>query len=184
MKNTRITFAIIISMLFFSCGNPKSEKTETVIVAPKTETSNLEKLEVESSRLRAGGSIKKVELKNGKAIIEYVKDYNEYKKLNPQSGLTELDLENYWNSSDAIEKALVDGSIKLMTKLDFLDQVEIILPNKGTVNSINVKKSELEKFIGADFGTIKNNLDEKFSKPYVYNDSGREKLFSKFGKKK
>lgn len=106
MKNTRITFGIISLMIFFSCGNPKSEKTETEIVAPKTETSNLEKLEVESSRLRAGSSIKKVELKNGKAIIEYVKDYNEYKKLNPQSGLTELDLENYWSSSDAIEKHL------------------------------------------------------------------------------
>lgn len=184
MKNTRITFAIIISMLFFSCGNPKSEKTETIITAPKTETSNLEKLEVESSRLRAGGSIKKVELKNRNAIVEYVKDYNEYKKLNPQSRLTELDLENYWNSSDAIEKALADGSVKLMAKLDFLDQVEIILPNKGTVYSINIRKSELEQFIGADFGTIKNNLDERFSKQYVYNDSGRQKLFLRFGKKK
>lgn len=186
MKNTQITFAIISSMMIFSCGNPKTEKTETntEITTPKPETSNLEKLEVESSRLRAGGSIKKVELENGKATIEYVKDYNEYKKLNPQSGLTESDLENYWSSGDAIEKALVDGSVKLMKKLDFLDQVEIILPNKGTINSINIKKSELEKFIGTDFNTIKNNWDEKFSNPYVYNDNGRQKLFSKFGKTK
>ena len=83
-----------------------------------------------------------------------------------------------------MEKALVDGSVRLMKKLDFLNQVEIILPSKGKKYSVNVKKSELEKFIGSDFNTIKNNWDEKFSNPFVYNDNGRQKFFSEFGKKK
>tara|TARA_R110002033_G_scaffold171028_3_gene215341 strand:+ start:2106 stop:2663 length:558 start_codon:yes stop_codon:yes gene_type:complete len=185
MKIKRITFAIISSIMIFSCGNPKSEKkTESEIIETKSEPTNLEKLEKESSRLRAGGSIKKVDFKNGKATIEYVKDYNEYKELNPQSGLTKSDLDNYWSSGDAVEKALVDGSVRLMKKLDFLDQVEIILPNKGKEYSINVKKSELEKFVGSDFNTIKNNWDEKFSNPFVYNDNGRQKFFAEFGKRK
>ena len=184
MKIKRITFAIISSIMIFSCGNPKSEKkTESEIVETKSEPTELEQLQKESSRLRAGGSIKKAELENGKATIEYVKDYAEYKELNPQSGLTESDLKNYWSSGDAIEKALVDGSVRIMKKLDFIDQVEITLPNNGKVYSIDVKKSELEKFVGSDFTEIKNNWDEKFSNPYVYNDNGRQKFFAKFGKK-
>lgn len=38
-------------------------------------------LVIESSRLRFGGSIKRAELQNDYAIIEYVKSYNEYKQI-------------------------------------------------------------------------------------------------------
>ena len=93
MKTMKIIFTIFSSITIFSCDNPKSDKTvkktETEILEQKSEISNLEKLEVEASRLRAGGSIKIVDFENGNATIEYVKDYDEYKKLNPQSGLTE-----------------------------------------------------------------------------------------------
>ena len=114
---------------------------------------------------------------------EYVKDYNEYKELNPQSSLTKSDLESYWESGDAIEKALVDGSVRLLRKMDFLEQTNITLPYKGTTYSISVNKAELEKFIGADLAQIVANWDELFSNPHVYTDDGRRKFFNKFGSK-
>lgn len=184
MRLKKNSIAILSSIIIFSCGNPKSDKkAESEIVETESELTGLEQLQLESSRLRAGGSIKKVDLENGKASIEYVKDYEEYREINPQSGLTESDLKNYWRSGDAIEKALVDGSVRIMKKLNFIDRVEITLPINGKVYSIDVKKSELEKFIGSDFTEIKNNWDEKFSNPFVYNDNGRQKFFAKFGKK-
>ncbi|MGV7107153.1 hypothetical protein [Flavobacterium sp. U410] len=174
---------ILSSIIMFSCGNPKSEeKAETEITETKPRLTELEQLQLESSRLRAGGSIKSATLENGKATVKYVKDYKEYKELNPQSGLTESDLKIYWNSENAIEKALIDGSVRIMKKLDFINEVEIILPNNGKVYSIDVKKKELEKFVGSDFNEIKNNWDEKFSNPFVYNDNGRQKFFLQFGK--
>lgn len=183
MKINRISIAILSTVIIISCRNPNIEnKTESEIIETKSEHTELEQLKKESLRLRAGGSIKKIELENGKATIEYVKDYKEYKEFNPQSVLSEADLQNYWNSSDAIEKALVDGSVRVMKKLDFINQVEIVLPNNGKVYSIDVKKSELEKFVGSDFSEIKNNWDEKFSNPYVYNDNRRQKFLNKFKK--
>lgn len=143
----------------------------------------LSKLKTEASRLRAGGSIKTVELEGKSAKIIYVKNYNEYKELNPQSGLTESELEAYWVSGDAIEKALVDGPVRIMKKLDYIDTVSIILPYKGTTYTISVNKNDLEKFVGADFQTIKSKWDETFSNPYVYNDKGRKSFLNKFGMK-
>tara|TARA_B110000259_G_C13833287_1_gene329596 strand:+ start:75 stop:641 length:567 start_codon:yes stop_codon:yes gene_type:complete len=184
IKIKNLTLAIIGSIMIIGCGNSKKdEENKTVEVQTETEpkNENLKSLEREASRLRAGGSIKTVELDNGIANIEYVKDYAEYKKLNPQSGLDKSSWETYWETSDGVEKAIVDGSVKLMKKLDFLNEVKITIPYKGKTYSVDVKKSELEKFVGSDFKTIVSDWDNKFSNPYVYNDSGRQKFFAEFG---
>ncbi|WP_288243961.1 hypothetical protein [uncultured Chryseobacterium sp.] len=185
MKKNIIIVAVL-SMILVSCGKQaneskpdRAEKIEQK--SPKDE--KLSKLETEASRLRAGGSVKTVELEGKSAKIIYVKNYEEYKELNPQSGLTESDLEGYWESGDAIEKALVDGSVRIMKKLDYIDTVSIILPYKGTTYTISVNKADLEKFVGADFATIQNKWDKTFSNPYVYDDNGRKSFFNKFGKK-
>lgn len=185
MKNTIIAVTIF-SWIFVSCGNQTNETKTTPtenIENENPKNENLTMLEREASRLRGGGSIRIVELEGKSARIIYVKDYNEYKVLNPQSGLTKSDLESYWESGDAIEKALVDGSVRIMRKLDYIDTVSIILPYKGTSYSISVNKNDLEKFVGADFSIIQNKWDETFSNPYVYDDNGRKSFFDKFGKK-
>lgn len=185
MNKSLLLSVIFGSLLLANCGTTKQEKeaetSEQTTVDPVNE--QLKKLKVESSRLRAGGSIKTVTLEQGVATIEYVKDYNEYKELNSQSSLIKSDLESYWESGDAIEKALLDGSVRLLRKMDFLEQADIILPYKGTTYSISVSKTELEKFIGADLAQIVANWDELFSNPYVYSDDGRSKFFNKFGSK-
>lgn len=185
MIKTIITVAVL-SWILVSCGNQTNESStdqieKTEQESPKNE--KLSKLEREASRLRAGGSVKSVDFEGKSAKIIYVKNYEEYKELNPQSGLTESDLEGYWESGDAIEKALVDGSVRIMKKLDYIDTVLIELPYKGTTYTISVNKTDLEKFVGADFSTIQNKWNETFSNPYVYDDDGRKSLFNKFGKK-
>lgn len=185
MKKNIIIVAVL-SLILVSCGKQanesKPDQTKKIEQeSPKDE--KLSKLEIEVSRLRAGGSVKTVELEGKSAKIIYVKNYEEYKELNPQSGLTESDLEGYWESGDAIEKALVGGSVRIMKKLDYIDTVSIILPYKGTSYTISVNKADLEKFVGADFATIQNKWDKTFSNPYVYDDNGRKSFFNKFGKK-
>lgn len=184
-KMNRVLIAVICTGLLFGCGNSDNKDSNTTENLQETENpkdEKLERLETVAFRLRAGGSIKSIELKNDSALIVYVKDYNEYKKINPQSGVTEELLEAYWESGHAIHKALIDGSVRIMKKLDYINQVTIKLPYKGKTYSIEVLKSELETFIGSDFKSIVNNWDAKFSDPYVYNDKGRVKFFNKFGK--
>jgi len=185
MNKSLLLSVIFGSVILTNCGTTKQEKeantSEQTVVDPANE--QLEKLKAEASRLRAGGSIKTVTLEQGVATVEYVKDYNEYRELNPQSSLTKSDLESYWESGDAIEKALVDGSVRLLRKMDFLEETNITLPYKGTTYSISVNKADLEKFIGVDLTQILANWDELFSNPYVYSDDGRSKFFNKFGSK-
>jgi hypothetical protein len=163
------------------------EKETQAIEAKKTETikgkekSHSEILELEASRLRAGGSVKSAVLIGDKAVIKYVKDFKEYKSINPNSRVTEEDLANYWSTGKAIKKALVDGSVKLMKKMEFINETEIELPIKGKVYSISVSKDKLEKFTGQPFKTMCEDFGKSFSDKYVYNESGRDKFFKTFG---
>ena len=182
-KLNQILAIAILSISLFSCGNSKNEKENTEqAIENVANDPNLEKLETEASRLRAGGSVKSVELNDGKATINYVKDYAEYKELNPQSGLTESELEAYWESGNAIEKALIDGSVKIMVKLDYINAVNIILPYKSKIYSIDLNKNDLVKYTGSDFNKLKGDLENNFSNLYVYNEKGRNEFFKKFGK--
>lgn len=176
-------FLFLILVLGLTACQSDSKTTESQKqVEPKAEPTNEEVLIKEASRLRAGGSIKSAKLENGKAIIEYVKNYSEYKKLNPQSRVSKKDLESYWSTGKAIKKALNDGSVRLMRKLDFVKETEIILPYKGKTYTINVSKNDLEKYLGKSFEDVKKDWAKNFSDEYVYSDSGREKFFKKFGK--
>jgi len=184
MKN--IYLVAFIAIFTLSCNNEKKEteekEDEIEFVIPELPLEEkIAKTEKEASRLRGGGLIKTVELNADSVVITYVKNYSEYKKLNPKSKLSKSDLDSYWNTGDAIEKALVDGSVRMMKKLDFLNNVEIILPYKGKTFSIKVTKEKLEWYIGNKFVMVEVDWNKYFSDPYVYNDEGREKFFKQFG---
>lgn len=149
----------------------------------KKETAdNFTLLKRSTSSLKGSGSIKEVALKGDKAAIYYVKNYEEYKRINPQSSVSESLLDSYWDTGDAVKKSLIDGSVRLMRKNDFLNEVSINIPRKGKEYSITVNKKDLEQFLGTDFESVKKNWNELFSNPYVYTKEGREKFFNRFGK--
>lgn len=209
MKTKMISFALPFILILFSCNNKEtaaevkqiesanlsSQEIDSPNIAIKSsslehgpvidpETRNktdIEELKIEAYRLNAGNSIKNVELENGKATITYIKNYKEYKTLNPQSGLTENDLESYWSTGDAIKKMLVGSPAKIMKNLNFINEVKIILPFRNKTYQIDVKKSQLEKFTHKSISEIKDNWSNSFADPYIYNKEGREKFFKKFG---
>ncbi|KGE12491.1 hypothetical protein [Sphingobacterium deserti] len=115
------------------------------------------------------------------ARINYVANFDEYKQFNPQSSLSEQDLKAYWESGNAVKKALVDGSVRIMKTLQYVNQVNIILPFQNNTYSISISKEALEKFTAHDFETLIADWEKNFSDPYVYDRTGREKFFSKFG---
>ncbi|WP_347216494.1 hypothetical protein [Chryseobacterium sp.] len=166
-----------------SCTNEKKNENPQVTNEIQPINANLEKLKIEASRLRGGGSISNIALENEKAIISYVKNYTEYKQLNPQSKLTKDDLNAYWSTGDAIQKALIEGSVRILKESSFINEIEIILPFENNVYKIDVKKTELEQFIGKSLSQIKNNWTKTFIDPYVYDKKGRESFFNKFGTK-
>ena len=181
------------SILLSGCNSPNAESQETLIdntpedIELKEELTGekrLDELETEASRLRGGTFIENVSLNKGKAVISYIAGYGAYKEFKPQSNLTQEDYEGYWESGDAIQKALIDGSVRIMKKLDYIDQVNIVLPFKEKTYSIDVAKPELEEYLRSDFSEIIEKWDEKFSDPFVYTDKGRQMFFNRFGKVK
>lgn len=176
-------FLIATLYILTSCGNENKSQNPRITNESQPIQSNLEKLKTETSRLRAGGSVGNVQLENGKAIISYIKSYAEYKKLNPQSQVTEKDFKEYWSSGQAIQKALIEGSVRILKELSFINEVEIILPLTNNTYKINVEKTELEKFIRKDLSQIKSDWTKNFIDPYVYDKKGRENFFNKFGSK-
>jgi hypothetical protein len=174
-----ITLLFCVLLLISCSTNQESTETSSESLPKDTE---LSQLKIEASRLNGGGSIKSVELNDGSAKIVYVKNYDEYKELNPESTVDKELLKSYWETSDAIEKALVGGSVRLMRKKDFLKKVIMILPYDGINYEIEVTLEELEKFTGKTIVEIREDWDNNFSNLYIYDDSGRKKFFKKFGK--
>jgi hypothetical protein len=180
MKNSNLLL-ITLSLFLYSCGD-LPQKSESNSSKPEVLLDSLKELQRVAYRLRASGSIKTVELNGNAATILYVKDYEEYKELNPQSLVTEDELIDYWESGDGLEKTLVDGSARVIRKLDFIDSVTVIIPYKNVTNNVSFSKSELEDFIGLEINSIRKSWDQKFSDPYVYDDNGRKMFLDKFKK--
>lgn len=139
-------------------------------------------LRKEVSGLRGGGSIKKAELKDGIVTIEYVESFEEYKNLQPQSSVTKEELDSYWDSGDAILKAINDGGVRLMRKIDEIKEIHIKIPFKDKIYSVNIKRDDLENFLGCKMDEIIENWDSLFSNPYVYSKDGRQEFFKVFGR--
>jgi hypothetical protein len=188
MKNIIQLLVLIALVILSACKSENSTKPDEqvnnvkkTVTTEEKEKTNEEILELEALRLRAGGSVKSAILNGEKAVINYVKDYQEYKSINPQSRVTEEDLKSYWSTGKAIKKALVDGSVKLIKKIDFINETEIVLPFEGKTYKINVSKEKLSKFTGQSFEELNSDFSKNFSDKYVYDDKGRDKFFNHFG---
>ncbi|MCG8788917.1 hypothetical protein [Tenacibaculum finnmarkense] len=161
------------------------EKAEISLEIENNETwKTLEKkVFIAASQLRFGGAIKIVELSDKNLKIQYVDNFEEYKKLNPNSGVTEELMNSYWETGNAILKAINDAGVRLMRKYEEIDNVEIIIPHKESVYEIKVNRIEVEEFLGYNFKEINNDWNNTFSHKYVYDKIGANIFFEKFGSK-
>jgi len=140
----------------------KNEKKEVETLVTNNSQANLNLLKTQALKLKAGGEISSIQLSGSTASILYVSNYEEYKKLQPQSKLTAEMFYNYWVTGDKLKKNLVEIPVNLMRKLNFLNKVELTLPRNNKTYFISVEKSQLEKFINKDFQEIVNDWVNTF----------------------
>lgn len=174
----------IIAAISFKKSDTKTVKQLKATNTPVVELSEdekLDKLKREAFRIRGGPFVKSAELYDKKAIINFVSSYSEYEEIAPDTNLTKNDYLGYWESGDAIRKALISGSVGIMKKIDFVDQVQIILPYKKEVYFIDVSKAALEDYLRMSFEDIIDHWDDKFVDPFVYTEKGRRMFFDRFG---
>ncbi len=134
------------------------------------------------NKLRGSGSIKNASISNKTVSIDYVNGYTEYKKLQPQSSVSEEELKSYWSGGDAILKTLIEASGRVLLELDFSDMVIIKLPFEGKVYQIKVSTKQLERYTNTSKDLLLKGWSEYFVDKYVYDKLEREKFFRKFGR--
>jgi len=166
----------------------KIETCEVKVITKnnKPYSQNFENLKNAVNSLRGSGQIKFVGLKDGNDVnIRYVSDYEEYKKLHPhmqhqKNPISKEHLDNYWNTGDGLEKALVDGVIRVLTKCDFVEYVSVSIPwyDDLGINRIMIRRDEFSNYTGLSLSDIKN--DGNLKDPYVYDDAIRHKFRLKF----
>lgn len=123
-----------------------------------------------SNSLDRAPQISNVNLQGDNAIIEY----------------QEQEHDDYWESGEKIQKALVSIPARIMMKLDFVNSVNLTIPFNDKIYTTNISRQDLEKYTGYSMEEIRDDWDNKFSNVYIYklNNPKREAYFNKFVKVK
>lgn len=134
-----------------------------------------------AEQLRNGGSIKKAHILDGnRAIIEYCKNYEEYKSLQPQSLVKKEAWEEYFKTNNGLEKTLVDSPVRILKELDFIEEVYLNIPFNGKNYILEVSRSDLESFTKINISTLRKGWEEYFVNKYLYNDVNRKLFIKRF----
>jgi hypothetical protein len=140
-------------------------------------------------KVKAFKFIKQIRYVNQNGTIIFFKDYKEYLKHNEdnQELLNEEEYLQYFKKGDQFEKILVTEPVRLLMRLDFLQNIalEFYIEEKSTTLSLD--RDELENYLDVDLGEM--NIDkeiwrDKFQGIHVFDNKRREAFLNKFTKKK
>jgi len=113
------------------------------------------------------------------AVINYYNNYEDYISMNPKSLITEQEYIDYWNTGDAINKALMYEPIRLLREFPKLDNVHMILSFQGKTYTTHIDRKTIEKYLNVNLDEIhKDATNEQWRKEIVdryFNDDEREK---------
>lgn len=136
---------------------PAPEKKTEVKEAPQPGLSEAEiKLFNDyAPKIKGGTFLKLSEIRNtNEAYIEYYPNYKDYKGAHTDSKLTEKDYTSYFSTGDAINKILMEESIRLHREFPMLTKVTIVVPYSGKTYSVESDKKAMETYLGVNFKEI------------------------------
>lgn len=186
-----ICLGALSALLLASCGEEKNvtkpdaaeEKEEKVEV--EDQTVEEKELVAYATNITGGTFVKSISLIDNYSIIQFYNDYNEYKKSNPDSLLTEDDYQGYFDTEETIEKILVVENVRLLRQFPNLTGAKMTLPFKGKVYSIEMDREAVNDYLGFNVEELKTEDDSwttKFVNPIGYDEAKRKDFMSKFAK--
>ncbi|QNR70174.1 hypothetical protein IAQ67_14610 [Paenibacillus peoriae] len=123
-------------------------------------------------------------VKDNKGLIDFYGTYSDYKKGNPSGLIKKEEYEDYFSTKE-IQKILVGESARLLRQFPDLNAISIVLPFDGKTYSIDLDRSSINNFLGykiESLSTEDRSWNDKFSDPYIYDKSNRQKFFDTFVK--
>ncbi|MGZ0050136.1 hypothetical protein [Brevibacillus gelatini] len=188
-RNFLISSAALLVFLIGAIGNAEpATKEASSQIAKKLEASEIERLKKYATEIRGGTFLKQVDVSDDSATITVLGNYQDFKSLNPKSTISEKDFNDYWNTGDAINKALMEEPVRILREFPGLNKVQLVIPINGKVYSCEMDRKTAEDYFKIDLNELHNDtsLDswrEKIVKPF-FNKTEREKYVSQFVKVK
>ncbi len=170
-----VYFLLFVSAVFSAC---KSEPQKT----KSTERVDIVKLQNDIINMRLGSYIKTPEYVQGKLNLTFIKDYEEFKQTFPASMTTEEMYKKNFSKKFEIEKVMAEIPAKIMKEYKSIQSVQITLPYNGKTYTIDISKSELEKYAQKSMEEIDSDWNKNYAEKNVFDEAGRKAFCDKFVK--
>ncbi|MDU8675342.1 hypothetical protein [Paenibacillus polymyxa] len=160
---------------------PQNEKVKETVSTKSVDQATFKQY---ASNITGRTFIKNISVKDNKGSIDFYGTYSNYKKENPSSLIKKEEYEDYFSTKE-IQKILVGESARLLRQFPDLNAISIVLPFDGKTYSIDLDRSSLNNFLGykiESLSTEDRSWNDKFSDPYIYDKSNRQKFFDTFVK--
>jgi hypothetical protein len=137
------------------------------------------------AKIKGYNFVKTSRFVNGRGVIVFFKDFEEYMASNPQEPVTKEAFDKYFSKDEQVDKLLVNEPIRLMVRLDFLERVTLTIAHNGLLYTADVERQKAETYMNidlAEFRVDKNLWRDDFVGKYVYDRVQREKFMDTFVK--
>jgi hypothetical protein len=137
------------------------------------------------TKIKGAAYVKNYRCTSGKATVLFFADYDEYRKQHPHTTLTEETYEEYFSKDDNISKILLNESVRLLVKLEFLERITFQLPFDKQTYSMTLGRKTAEEYFDLDLVELKidkNLWRDEFVGKYVYSQKERTRFMKTFVK--
>jgi hypothetical protein len=163
----------------------KKIRMELKEISSKYTASEKETLSKVVTKIKGGAFIKQVRYLNHRGTITFFKNYDDYLKSNPSPLLTQQDYVDYFTKDDQLTKILVTEPVRLLMKLEFLDEITFNLPFNGKSYYLTLEREATEEYIGMDLAELKIDKimwRDRFLGKFVYDNQIRAKFIENFAR--
>jgi hypothetical protein len=122
---------------------------------------------------------------NRRGTVVFFKNYDDYLKSNPTQILSEQEYLDYFTKDDQLTKILVQEPVRLLMKLEFLEEITFNLPFSGKSYYLTLEREAVEEYIGMDLAELKidkNMWRDRFVGKFVYESHSRMQFIDNFAR--
>jgi hypothetical protein len=137
------------------------------------------------TKIKGAAYVKSYRCLGGKGTVFFYSDYDEFRKQHPNTNLTEQTYEEYFSKDDNISKILLNESVRLLVKLEFLERITFHLPFKDRNYVMSLGRKTAEEYFDLDLVELKIDKDlwrDEFVGKYVYSQKERDRFMQTFVK--
>jgi hypothetical protein len=139
-----------------------ADKITAVTTYPALTSDELTQFNEYIRSIRGKALLKLAEVRNqNEAYIQYYPNYDDYKAASADAQLSEAEFKNFFPVVDAINKVLMEESMRLLREFPALQKVTITIPYNNQIYAIDTSRRSMEMYLRVSFKKIHDELSQK-----------------------